>query len=87
MIIEKYLDFNDLYHNYNKNILLKPSKYINYIKGRCAYLYTSFIETKNYDCDINLGDLIYNKNKFYKLINTYLDLKEWDAFKEKLKNT
>lgn len=87
MIVEKYLDFNDLYHNYNKNILLKPSKYIDYVKGKCAYLYTSFIESKNYDCDINLGDLIYSKNKFYKLINTYLDLKEWDAFKEKLKNT
>lgn len=87
MIIKKYLDFNDLYHNYNKDILLKPSQYIDYVKGKCAYLYTSIIETINYDCDINLGDLIYSKNKFYKLINTYLDLKEWDAFKEKLKNT
>lgn len=87
MIVEKYLDFNDLYHNYNKKILLNSSQYINYVKGRNAYLYTSLIETKNYDCDINLGDLIYTKSKFYKLINSYLDLKEWDIFKEKLKNT
>jgi hypothetical protein len=87
MIVEKYLDFDDLYHNLNKNILFNPTKYVNYIKGKGAYLYTSFIETINYDCNIDLGELIYSKNKFYKLIKSYLDLKEWDLFKEKLKTT
>lgn len=61
MIVEKYLDFDDLYHNLNKNILFNPTKYVNYIKGKGAYLYTSFIETINYDCSIDLGELIYSK--------------------------
>lgn len=87
MITKAYLDFDDLFHSFNKDILLNLNNYIKYIKGKSAYLDTTIIEVKNYNCCLDLGRLIYTKNKFYKLINSYLDLKEWELFKEKLKNT
>lgn len=87
MIHLQYADFDDLFFELNQDILLSPSKYISKMSGSNGKVPFMVIELDSWECDLDLADMFYTKNKFNKLLESYLDKETWLQFKDKLGTT
>lgn len=84
MIRLEYADFDDLFYELNQDILLSPSKYISKMSGSNGKVPFMVIELDSWECNLDLADMFYTKNKFCKLIETYINRETLEQFKSKL---
>lgn len=88
MLFLSYKDFDELYFNLNKDVILNPQKYDLELDICSAYLPFTLIEVEENKCSLDLGkNLFYAKNKFNRLIDTYIDIEKLIQYKKRLLET
>lgn len=85
MKVRKYKDFDEMFLKLNQEILEKPYEMLDYTNGILGYMDNLFVACKNWDCNLNLGDFGYKKNKWGHLLRTYINYDELLKFRERLK--
>lgn len=84
MKVRKYKDFDEMFYELNREVLINPYEMLDYTNGILGYMDNLFIACKNWDCNLNLGDFGYKKNKWGHLLKTYINYDELLKFKERL---
>lgn len=87
MIVRKYKDFDDLFLNLNREIILNPSDMLQYVHSILGYLDNVFIACKSWNCTLDLSSFGYKVNKWGHLLKTYVDYESLLEFKNKLNNS
>ena len=85
MLHRIYENFDDMYYNLNRRFLLHPEM-IDTILSDSGYVNNVVIECNSYDCNLDLSNFGYKRNKWKHLLNTYIDYEHLLNFKEKLKS-
>lgn len=85
MKVRKYNNFDDMFLKLNQEILLEPYDMLDYTNGILGYMDNLFVACKNWDCNLDLGNFGYKKNKWGHLLKTYINYDELLKFHEKLK--
>lgn len=85
MKVRKYRNFDEMFYNLNREILLKPEEMLDYTNGILGYMDNVFIACKDWDCNIDLGKVGYGANKWGHLLRTYINYDELCKFHERLK--
>lgn len=85
MKIRKYKNFDEMFLKLNQEILLDPYNMLDYTNGILGYMDNLFIACKNWDCNLDLGNFGYKKNKWGHLLRTYINYDEVLKFHERLK--
>lgn len=86
MKVRKYKDFDEMFFKLNQEILTNPYEMLDYTNGILGYMDNIFVACKNWDCNLNLGDFGYKKNKWGHLLKTYINYEELLKFHERLAN-
>lgn len=84
MKIRKYKDFDTLYKELIREILMNPNEMIDFNTSELGYVNNVFIACKTYNCDLDLGVFGYSKNKWGHLLKTYVDYDRLLEFYDKL---
>ena len=85
MKVRKYENFDEMFLKLNQEILTNPYQMLDYTNGILGYMDNIFIACKTYDCNLDLGNFGYKKNKWSHLLRTYIDYDELVKFRERLK--
>lgn len=83
MKVFKYSNFDELFLKFNQEILLHPDM-LDYSTGSLGYMDNVVIACKTWDCDLDLGNFGYKKNKWGHLLKTYIDYEKLIKFRESL---
>lgn len=87
MKIRKYKNFDDLFFNFNREIIQHPRDMLDYVHSILGYMDNVFIACKSWDCSLDLSDFGYKRNKWGHLLRTYIDYDELKEFYDKLKTS
>lgn len=84
MKVRKYKDFDEMFLKLNQEVLLHPDEMLDYTTGNLGYMDNIFIACKTWDCNLDLGNFGYKKNKWGHLLKTYIDYDRLLEFKKAL---
>lgn len=87
MLRRSYEDFNELYENLVKEILLNPQDRILYRTGNSLYVDSLYLNVKKPTIKEDYSFLVYKENKMKALLCNYVDFEKWKEFKSKLENS
>lgn len=82
-----YSDLDDLFYNFNREVLLNPYKMIDYSRGIQGYMDNVFIKVDSASCSLDLSVFGYKLGKWGHLLRTYIDYEELVKFRDKLGHT
>lgn len=85
MKVRKYNDFDEMFLKLNQELLTKPYEMFDYVNGILGYMDNVFIGCRKWDCNLDLGNFGYKKNKWGHLLRTYIDYDNLLQFRETLK--
>lgn len=85
MIVRKYKSFDDMFLNFNREILTNTSNMLSRTNGFLGYMENITIGCKTWDFNLDLGKLGYKKNKWGHLLRTYIDYDKLLKFREDLR--
>lgn len=84
MKVRKYKNFDEMFLRLNQEILLYPYDMLDYTTGTLGYMDNVFVACKSWDCNLDLGNFGYKKNKWGHLLKTYINYDKLLKFKEEL---
>lgn len=84
MLFKKFNDFDELFYELTREVLLKPWETIGYHNGILAYMDNLFLACKTSDCHLDLSNFGYRSGKWGHLLRTYIDYENLVEFKKKL---
>lgn len=85
MIYKQYKNFEDLYKNLNRDIILNPDQYVIGTSGNSALLPYLILESESAEVGDSVKKAYKNISKFQVLVNKYLDIEKFKDFLEKSK--
>ena len=87
MIEERYDNFDNLFLDLNRKIVEDPDRYLQYKSADNFYLDFLYLIVDNPVANLDFSFLGFKTNKFYKLVESYINLDEWERFKKKISKT
>lgn len=87
MLVRKYKNFDDMFLKLVREILEDTDNILDYSNGILGYIDNMFLACKSWDCNLDLSNFGYKRNKWGHLLRTYVDYEELVEFHEKLKNS
>ena len=84
MIYRHYKDFDDLFLNFNKEIILHPDKLMSYTQNIQGFLEDVVIDIDDYKCTLDLSNFGYTKGKWPHLMRSYIDYPQLVEYKKVL---
>lgn len=84
MLIKQYDNFDEMFYRLNRRFLLHPEM-IEIVLSDSGYVNDVVIKCNSYDCNLDLADFGYKRNKWKHLLNTYIDYEHLLNFENKLK--
>lgn len=86
MLVRRYKNFDELFKKLVVEILTNTHSVMEYSTGVCGYIDNMVLFSDSWDCNIDLSTFGYTKDKWQKLLNTYVDYESLLQFREKIKN-
>jgi hypothetical protein len=83
MLVRKYKNFDDLFLNLTKEVLENPYL-LDYTNGILGYMDNLFLACKTWECNLDLGNFGYKRNKWGHLLRTYVDYEALQEFHKRL---
>lgn len=84
MRIESYRNFDELFYQFNRKVLLNPSECIDSVRQTMGYIDNLVFKCSSYDCTLNIGDFGFKKAKFYKSVSQLINKDDYVQFKKEL---
>ena len=85
MKVRKYENFDEMFLKLNQEILLHPDEMLDYTTGTLGYMDNIFVACKTWECNLDLSNFGYAKNKWGHLLRTYINYDKLLEFREQLK--
>ena len=82
-----YKNFDELFYQFNREILLNPTECLDYVVSTQGYVDDLLFKCDSHDCNLNLGDFGFKKYKWTSLLKTMIDKEKVLEFYEELKTT
>lgn len=83
MLYREYKDFDDLFLNFNKEVIQNPHL-MDYTQNIQGFIEDVVLVAHSHKCNLNLGDFGYKKEKWGHLLRSYIDYPQLVEFKEKI---
>lgn len=83
----KYENFDELFYNINREVLLEPNKMIDFNSSIMGMIENLMISVNSSECHLDLSKFGYMPRKWTHLVKTYVNYDEFLKFQEKLKTS
>jgi len=87
MRVERYKNFDELFYQFNRKVLLNPFECIDKTRQTLGYIDDLIFVCQSYDCTLNIGDFGFKKAKYYKSVSQLMDRDNYLQFKKNLSST
>lgn len=84
MLVREYKDFDELFYELNREVILNPNKLIKYQQAAMGFQDNVLITCHNWDCHLDLGRFGYGIGKWKHLLKTYIDYDTYMEFRQKV---
>ena len=86
MLVRRYKNFDELFKKLVVEILTNTEEVMEYSTGISGYIDNMILFSDSWDCNLDLSKFGYTKDKWQKLLNTYVDYESLLLFRDKIKN-